>query len=126
MFDTFCQKFKINQQKKFIFIKIAVGEITGHYFDKKNPSQVLYTGELTQKVATSPSEQKLSLLMQNVKLMLNQDKNMCPLKIHDNVLLSQVSNERAHDSPCVFTVKPFNEIHAQSCNRNAGKGKVQA
>ena len=51
---------------------------------------------------------------------------MCSLKIHDNVLLSRVSNECEHDSLYVSKVKLVNKRHAQSCKRNASKVKVQS
>ena len=48
---------------------------------------------------------------------------MCSLKIHDNVLLSWVSNECKHDRPYVSKITPANKIHNQSCKRNASKVK---
>ena len=49
---------------------------------------------------------------------------MCSLKIHDNVLLSRVSDEYKHDSLYVSKVTPVNKTHTQSCKRNASKVKV--
>ena len=51
---------------------------------------------------------------------------MCSLKIHDNVLLSRVSNEYKHDSDSLYVSKvtPVNKTHTQSCKRNASKVKV--
>ena len=54
---------------------------------------------------------------------MNKDKDTCSLKIHDNVLLSRVSDEYEHDSLYVSKVKLANKIHAQSCKRNASKVK---
>ena len=44
-------------------------------------------------------------------------------KIHDDVLLSWVSNECKHNSPLVSKVTLVNKIHTQSCERNASKLK---
>ena len=51
---------------------------------------------------------------------------MCSLKIHDNVELSRVANECEQDSLYISKVKPVNKIHAQSCQRNTSKVKVQS
>ena len=51
---------------------------------------------------------------------------MCSLKIHDNVLLSCVSNEYKHDSLCISKVTPVNKIHTQSCKRHAREVKVHS
>ena len=57
---------------------------------------------------------------------MNQDKGMCLLKIHDNVLPSRISNECEHDSLYVSKVKSVNKKHAQSCKSNTSKVKVQS
>ena len=57
---------------------------------------------------------------------MNQDKGMCSIKVHDNVLLSRVYNECEHGSLYVSKVKSVNKIHAQSFKRNASNVKVQS
>ena len=47
-------------------------------------------------------------------------------KIHDNVLLSSVSNECKHNILFVSKVTLVNKIHTQSCKRNASKVKVHS
>ena len=46
--------------------------------------------------------------------------------MHDNVLLSRVSNECEYDSLYLSKVEPVNKIHVQSCKKNASKVKVQS
>ena len=57
---------------------------------------------------------------------MNQDKGMCSLNTHDNVLLCWVSNECKHDSLYVTKVTPVNKIHTQICKRDASKVKVHS
>ena len=51
-------------------------------------------------------------------------QKMCTRKIHDNVLLSWVSNECKHDSLYVSKVTPVNKTHIQSGKGNPSKVKV--
>ena len=57
---------------------------------------------------------------------MNQDKGTCLLKIHDNALLSQVSNEYEHNSLYISKDKTVNKIHAQCSKRNAREVKAQS
>ena len=93
---------KINLQKKFIFGKIAVGKEQPATLIKKIPSHVPFTARLTQKIV----------------------KFCRSLKIHDNVLLSRVSNEWEHDSLFSSKVKPVNKIHAQGCQKILARQKL--
>ena len=96
--------------------KIAAGKITACNFNKKTPSYVSFTVKFFRIF------QHTEITVVNVKhnFTLNEDKEMCSLKIHDN------SNERQHDILYVSKAKPINKIHAQSCGRNGIKFKKQS
>ena len=90
-------------------------------FNKKIPSLVPFTGKLTKKIVKFYRiSQRTEAVIVNVKHKFHLES-----RIHDNVLLSRVSNEWEHDSLYVSKVKPVNKIHAQSCKRNSSKVKVQ-
>ena len=111
---------KIKKKKKFILVKLQLVKL------QPATLEIPFIIKLRQKIFKFIRiSQRTEAVIVNVTLRftLSQEKGMCSLKIHDNVLLSWVSNECQHDILYVSKIKPVNKIHAQSCNRNSIKFK---
>ena len=89
------------RQNKFIFGKTAAGKVNPATLIKTFLRSYLLLENLKKKIVkVCRISQRTEAGTVNVKhkFTLNQDKDMCSLKIHDNVLLSRVANQCEHDS----------------------------